>query len=220
MLFRSGDFPNIVLPLVLNEIMTRNGIGLRDGFDTREDWIEIYNPNPASLNLDNYFLTDDAAQLMKWSFPSVTIPGSGYLIVFASGINQVDPAGNPHTNFQLNPTGEYLAIVRPDGTTIDDAFHPTYAEQFSDISYGPQSTDGALRFFGAPTPGTANGTGLPGVVKDTNFDFDRGFYNVPFVVTITSATPGATIRYTTDGLRPSETVGTIYSGPVAITNTT
>lgn len=216
----AGDFPNIVLPLVLNEIMTRNGIGLRDGFDTREDWIEIYNPNPASLNLDNYFLTDDAAQLMKWSFPSVTIPGSGYLIVFASGINQVDPAGNPHTNFQLNSTGEYLAIVRPDGTTIDDAFHPTYAEQFSDISYGPQSTDGALRFFGAPTPGTANGTGLPGVVKDTNFDFDRGFYNVPFVVTITSATPGATIRYTTDGLRPSETVGTIYSGPVAITNTT
>ena len=110
--------------------------------------------------------------------------------------------------------------MRPDGTKIDDAFHPTYAGQFSDISYGPQSTDGALRLFGAPTPGTANGTGLPGVVKDTNFDFDRGFYNVPFVVTITSATPGATIRYTTDGLRPSETVGTIYSGPVAITNTT
>lgn len=35
-------------------------------------------------------------------------------------------------------------------------------------------------------------------------------------VTITSATPGATIRYTTDGSEPTETYGTIYTGPVTM----
>ena len=35
-------------------------------------------------------------------------------------------------------------------------------------------------------------------------------------VTISSVTPGATIRYTTDGSTPSETNGTIYSGPVTM----
>ena len=126
----------------------------------------------------------------------------------------------PHTNFELNSTSEYLAIVRPDGMSIDSAFSPFYPEQFTDHSYGPQTGDNALSFFGSPTPGAPNGSGYPGVVKDTNFDFNRGFYSVPFAVTITSGTLDATIRYTTDGSKPSETHGTIYSGPVPISNTT
>jgi hypothetical protein len=35
-------------------------------------------------------------------------------------------------------------------------------------------------------------------------------------VTITSTTPGATIRYTTDGTTPTETHGTLYTGPVTM----
>ena len=35
-------------------------------------------------------------------------------------------------------------------------------------------------------------------------------------MTISSGTGGATIRYTTDGSTPSETNGTVYSTPVAI----
>ena len=213
------DFPDILLPLVLNEILARNLTGLRDGFGTREDWIEIYNPNPGPVNLDGYYLTDNPARPTKWNFPDVTIAGNDYLLVFASGINRLDPSGNPHANFSLEFAGEYLAIVRPDGTTLDDAFNPVFPEQFTDISYGPQTTDQELRFFSTPTPGSANGPGFPGVVRDTNFDFDRGFYDVPIAVTITSRTPDASIRYTTDGSLPSPTTGTLYSGPVTIDNT-
>ena len=39
------------------------------------------------------------------------------------------------------------------------------------------------------------------------------------MVTITSATSGASIRYTTNGTTPSSTVGTVYSSPVAISAT-
>jgi hypothetical protein len=38
-------------------------------------------------------------------------------------------------------------------------------------------------------------------------------------VTITTATSGASIRYTTDGSTPSSTAGTLYSGPVSISAT-
>ncbi len=214
------DYPDILLPLTLNEILTRNLTGLRDGFGTREDWIEIHNPNPGPVNLDGYYLTDNAGQPAKWNFPDVTIAGNGYLLVFASGISRIDPSGNPHTNFKLESTGEYLAIVRPDGATVDDAFHPVYPEQFTDVSYGPQTTDQNLSFFEDPTPGTANGIGVPGVVRDTNFDFDRGFYESPIAVTITSGTPGANIRYTTDGSLPTPAAGTIYTRPVTIDTTT
>lgn len=214
------NFPDILLPLILNEIMARNETGIQDGFGRREDWIELHNPNPAAVNLDGYFLTDDASQLTKWNFPSIEISGGGYLIVFASGINTIDPSGNPHTNFKLESAGEYLAIVRPNGTSIDNSFHPDFPEQFADISYGPQSIDSSLGFFSLPTPNVANGSGFPGVVKDTNFSDNRGFYDAPLRVEVTSDTPGAIIRYTTDGSRPSESDGTLYTEPVSVGTTT
>lgn len=37
-------------------------------------------------------------------------------------------------------------------------------------------------------------------------------------MTITSATPGAAIRYTTDASEPTETHGTLYTGPVTVTS--
>lgn len=217
----SADFPNSLLPLRLNEMLARNNTDITDGDGRREDWIEIYNPNTTAVNVDGYYLTDDQFLLTQWNFPNVTIAANGYLLVFASGDDMVDGGGNPHTNFQLNSGGEFLAIVRPNGTSIDDSFAPAYPEQFTDVSYGVPAGGGALVYYGNPTPGAVNNsTAYPGVVKDTNFSIDRGFYSAPFQLAITSATPTATIRYTTDGSWPSTTNGTVYSGLISVTTTT
>jgi len=56
-------------------------------------------------------------------------------------------------------------------------------------------------------------------VAAPTFNPPPGTYSSAQSVAINTGTPGATIRYTTDGSTPSETNGTIYSGPVSISNT-
>jgi uncharacterized repeat protein (TIGR03803 family) len=64
-------------------------------------------------------------------------------------------------------------------------------------------------------------TYLPNLqVASPVFSPGAGIYNNPQSVTLVSATSGATIRYTTDGSTPTETIGTLYSGPVTIGATT
>jgi len=84
-----------------------------------------------------------------------------------------------------------------------------------------RATDEApLTYMATPTPGDDNGLGTLGSVADTKFSADRGFYTTAQAVAITTATPGATIRYTTDGSVPTLTNGLTYTGPIAITKTT
>ena len=49
------------------------------------------------------------------------------------------------------------------------------------------------------------------------FSPGAGTYATPQSVTISTTASGATIRYTTDGSTPTETVGTPYSGPINVT---
>jgi hypothetical protein len=114
-------------------------------------------------SLAGYHLTDNAAHLDKWTFPAVTLDSDGYLIVFASGKDRRDPAGQLHTNFRLAADGEYLALVAPDGVTVDSAFAPAYPPQFDNQSFGlsqPESSP-VWSFFAIPTPGAPNGIGTP-----------------------------------------------------------
>jgi len=76
------------------------------------------------------------------------------------------------------------------------------------------------QYFTGATPGQYNTAGLLDVVADTKFSHDRGFYDTPFTVTITTETPGAAIHYTTDGSTPSETHGTEYTGPISVNKST
>ena len=217
----SGDRPPGQLPLQISEILSSNETGLEDGNGRRSDWIEIYNPNFSAVVLTGYHLTDDPAELTKWTFPATSIGARDHLIVFATGDDMTDPAGNRHTNFRLSGSGEYLALVKPDPSQIDDVIRPTYPEQFNDVSYGRPSGGGGRRFFSPATPGNSNpGAGSPGVVKDTNFSVDRGFYDAPFDLAITSATPNTTIRYTLDGSLPSLSNGSTYTAPISISTTT
>jgi hypothetical protein len=77
-----------------------------------------------------------------------------------------------------------------------------------------------LAFFTTPTPGAANAAGSFDFVADVQFSADRGFYDDPFPLTISTATPGAQIYYTTNGDAPTLATGKLYAGPITIDKTT
>jgi hypothetical protein len=127
-------------------------------------------------------------------------------------------ASSLHTNFKLDQTGETLSLISPTGTLLSQR---TYLEVLPDNSYGCQ-IDGSLaqRYFRIPTPNATNNTsaGYSEYVQDPVFSPDGGFYPGPLTLTISSATAGSEIRYTTDGSEPGMT-STLFSSPINVDST-
>ncbi|MBN1818400.1 MAG: lamin tail domain-containing protein [Sedimentisphaerales bacterium] len=218
-------------PVIINEFLTSNGSRapvdpakgeLLDEDGDSSDWIEIYNVSNETLDLGGWSLTDKAAQPDKWQFPDGTIlEGYSYLVVFASEKNRTDPNALLHTNFNLSKDGEYLALVRPDGTI--SSVYDDYEYDLDQFGYPPQERDisyGLLnekkRYFALPTPGKPNSEGWLGFVGDIEFSHKRGFYDQAFTLFITCETTDAKIRYTTDGSEPTEGNGIKYTPDTGI----
>ena len=122
---------------MITEFQASNGSTLADEDGATSDWIEIFNPDAASVDLGGYYLTDDAAILTKWQIPAGTSLGaSEFLVVFASDKDRAVAGQELHTNFKLSSAGEYLALVDPDGVTVVDEYAASYPVQFEDASYG------------------------------------------------------------------------------------
>ena len=201
---------------VITEFMASNDRTLRDQDGDFADWIELHNSSDQATQLEGWYLTDSAEQLTKWRLPSITIEPGGYLLVFASGKNRIDPHAELHTNFKLSANGEYLAVVQPDGTTIAQQFNPGYPAQTPDVSYGFADDLAHRLFFSAPTPGAANGPGWTGVAGRPTFSAPRGFYDSPLDLLLSTDTPGGQVRYTIDGSVPRADSGLLYESPIRL----
>ncbi len=225
--FGGGDWsyivdPNAVSSVVrINELSAANLTGLKDEDNEPQDWVELYNSGASALSLAGWTLTDDAQDSAKWIFPAVSIPAHGYLVVFCSGKDRkpITPGGRLHTNFKLGPDGEFLGLYNAEvPRQLISSFDP-YPNQRNNYSYGYDPQD-QLRYFASPTPGLANGaSSVIGVVGDTKFSHSRGFYVTNISLTITCATPGVTIRYTTNGTAPTASSGLVYSAPIPVAGT-
>lgn len=179
----------------------------------RSDWLEIYNPGPAVLNLGGWFLTDDPANLAQWRFPGINLPANRYLLVWASQKDRANPAAPLHTNFKLaKDAGGYLALVNPATNVVSE--YVAYPAQPRDVSYGRDRLDpDSLGFFITPTPGAQNSTSGAGFAPEPGFSLESGIYtNNSLTLTIT-VPPGTTVRYRLDGYEPANN-STAYTGPI------
>lgn len=120
---------------LITEFLASNQTGLTDEDGAYSDWIEIFNPDAAAINLSGWALTDNAATPQKWQFPAVTLESGQFLLVWADGKNRRTPGQPLHTNFSLNSGGEYLALVRPDASVAQD-FGTQYPNQDPDRTFG------------------------------------------------------------------------------------
>ena len=225
--FAGGAYTYILDPtardeLRISEFMAANASTLADEEGAFSDWIELHNAGTTTVNLEGWFLTDNPAWLAKWRFPATNLTSGGYLVVFASGQDRRAPGAPLHASFRLDAGGQYLALIRPDGVTIEHDFAPQYPPQFEDVSYGSEDRLQEALFFLTPTPGARNTNGSLGLVADTKFSVDRGFHDVPFTVAITTATAAAQIWCTVDGSPPAPTNTTAfrYTNAITISRTT
>jgi hypothetical protein len=169
----TAALPSFSQSLVIAEFMASNQSSIRDEDGDYEDWIELLNQGTVAVNLEGWFLTDNATNLNKWAFPDLTLNPNERLLVFASAKDRQDPDSTLHTNFKLASEGEYLAIVRPDGLTVEQHFSPSFPLQAQDISYGLQQITSATTLIGSGAairyqiPSTGEGDVLEGTNADS-----------------------------------------------------
>ena len=205
--------------VLINEYSAANFDGFVDNYGDNEDWIELYNPSAANVDLNGYYLSDKTDNLTKWQFnSSVIIAPNSHLLVYCSGRNEI-VGTNVHTNYKLHQTkgNEWVILTDTDGVTIVDS---VFIRPCLTNSSRGRTIDGDANWsvFANATPNAVNTNPFDDYSATPSFDPIAGRYAAAINVTITAA-PGATIYYTTDGSLPDNT-DNLYSGPVAINNTT
>lgn len=145
------------------------------------------------------------------------IPADGYtnenplLQADASGVYHLQ-SGSPAIG---TASGSYPVVtVDQDGQARPDATMDKGADEFSTATVTARLlTTGDVGPFASLT------TPVPALAP--TFSPVPGTYTGDVAVTIATLSSGASIRYTTDGSAPTETAGTLYTGPVNLTaNTT
>lgn len=158
--------PSLRADVVISEFLASNDTTLEDDFFEDSDWIEIHNTGSGFVNLLGWRLTDTSGNLSKWVFPERILPPGGYLVVFASSRDRKISGAPLHANFALSADGEFLALVRPNGT-IASSYAPVYPRQVTDVSYGiPQS-----HTIAAIIKGHAGQVGVPVSAEDFTANF-------------------------------------------------
>ncbi len=181
------------------------------------DWIELFNPGASPVDLSDWSLTDSASDPRRFVFPSGTVLAAGAALVVVAD-SRPAPAGAAwlHAPFSLSSGGEYVALVSPSGAVVD-SLDPGYPAQTPFYSWGRDPATHAWGFMRTATPGQPNaGSWQPGIAAEPVFGVTGGFYPAAVSVPLTTSTPGAVIRYTTDGSDPTLTTGQLYTGNLSL----
>ncbi|MEY3437460.1 MAG: hypothetical protein RL265_45 [Bacteroidota bacterium] len=130
--------------VLVNELMADNGTTALDSNGENDDWIELFNTTANGIDLTGLYLSDDAANLMKWQLPiGTSVAANDVLIIWTD--NDALQSGL-HTNFKLSSAGE--SVILSDGTTIYDQVN--FGLQTTDVSYA-RCPDGGTFAFTVPT---------------------------------------------------------------------
>jgi len=208
--------------VVINEYSCSNLTQFADNYGDYGDWFELYNSSGNTVALDNFYLSDDSLNNLKWQFPAgVTIGAYSFKRIWASGRDQVS-GNNIHTNFKLTQTknnSEFIVLSDPAGVIVD------YVKLDHKTQLGHSRGrvfDGVPQYviFTTPTPNASNNasTYFAGYADKPNASLGAGFYTGSISVSLVTNEPNANIYYTLDGTLPSA-ASTLYSNPLNISST-
>ncbi|MBP0971182.1 MAG: CotH kinase family protein, partial [Oscillospiraceae bacterium] len=197
--------------IVINEVCTKNTtVAASDG--QFYDYVELYNTSGSAVNVGGFGISDDEADLMRYTIPAgTTIAANGYLVVYCG----VDAGGSVKgAEFGLSKSGETILLSGSNGSLLESQEVPALAD---DTAYGrvPDGTEN-YAILNKLTPGSSNSAGAVTqvIVPEPTFSQDSGFYSSGFNLSL-SGQSGSTIYYTLDGSDPT-TSSTRYSGAIQV----
>ncbi len=205
--------------IVISEVLASNhSTNIDPDFYEFSDWLELFNPSESDVNIGGYYLTDDPNSKYKYRIAANTImQGRSALILWADSLNTV--LDEIHTTFKLRREGGAIYLRNGYGILIDSLI---YTSQKPDMSYGISGDDKTqLLYFGTPSPRVINpttGSLTNNRISAPEFSINGGVYNHALSISMFSATPGAVIRYTTDGTIPSP-ASPVYSSSIYLDKT-
>ncbi len=158
------DDPEPIVNVVINEIMAHTDYSNPQYPDyDSNDWIELYNTTSSSINLSNWYLSDNIDNLKKWAIPSVQIGGHS-----RKTFDEVHNFHNPiTTGFGLNKAGEKVVLsYLPGGSQNRVVDCISFKGEENDISLGRYQDGGTYWFHLTPSMSSSNNNPISGIVID------------------------------------------------------
>lgn len=186
--------PDPTPAIFVNEWLASNDGIVTDEFGDADDFIELFNAEPITIDLGGRYLSDDLMDRTKWEIPAgVTIEPGGYLVIWADD----EPVQGPlHATFKLSAGGEAVGLFDREGNQLAQIDAVTYAGQETDVAEGRGPDGSACRLFFAPTPGGANPLGIADLANPIG---ELDFFDVSaFLVLYAAGDPA--VDFNGDGL--------------------
>ena len=163
------DGSNHPVPVVINELMVWPSVS-----DPDQEWIELYNPGPAEVDIAGWTLADQSGgnHEIPTDEPTIISP-EGYLLICHDG-NSLDECDRFLTEIALVNGGGSLTLT--DGTSqVDSATYPAATEGHSLALANPfldNSDPGKWIDSDQPSPGLMNGEWVDYEPMDCQMSFD------------------------------------------------
>ncbi len=206
--------------IIINEVMQSNIDCLVDDCNEFPDsWVELYNPQGTSENLNRYKIGLSADISSAYSLPDKSIAPKGHVIIYCDKVNS-----NLHTHFRLESGKNGSIYLFKDGKVVDK-IEKMKKQPAPNIAYG-RKTDGADNwgYMATPTPNSSNcGKTCKEILGQPVFSEDgrilESYQQLSLALSLPEGAPqGTIIRYTTDGTEPTAQ-SMAYQSPIQITST-
>ena len=112
--------------VVINEASNRNASTLADEDGDWEDWLELYNPGAAAVDLTGWTLSDNLSEPAMWHLPAMYMESGAFLTVFASGKDRVPGVAIDHWETAVGANTIWKYTI-PDASTSAEWLEPGFS---------------------------------------------------------------------------------------------
>lgn len=200
----------------ISEVCPHNNGVVYDSVGFYHDYIELKNSGSEIINLQDYGLSDDDSNLMKYVLPEIVLQSGESILIWAdtesvyygSAGSEFEDEESLYTEFGIRDH-EMLFLTSPDGYVVDSIRIPAVKDNMALVRINPQDkgvVDVPKRMKN-PEPQISE------KIETPIFSAASGWYDKPFELTIDGH--GNEVVYTVDGYDPYYH-GNVYTKPIQI----